>query len=309
MKAKKYLILFCLLSLKGFAQQDAAISQYFFNPLYINPAYAGSKDVATAVLIYRNQWVGMDGAPVTQVLSMQSPNKRRNMGFGLQIYNDAAGPLRTTGIILTYAYRITLGKGKLGFGIQPSINRYGLDLNKVRTQDQIDPSFLQNNEFKITPDADFGIYYSANKYFGGFSISHMLTNRLYSSGNARAYRHMYFLAGGVIKANQSVNLRPSMLIKYVEGAPLRVELNFAALFLERFWAGIGIKAGKKYMDNGMDNQLGAVIEYNLSERLRFGYSYDVDLQQLGKYNTGSHEAMLGYNFSLYKTKMLVPRYF
>jgi type IX secretion system PorP/SprF family membrane protein len=299
----------CLASLKVFGQQDAIISQYYFNPMFINPAYAGSKETISAILIYRNQWVGIDGAPVTQTFSIQGPNKKKNMGFGLQIFNDVVGPLRNTGIIFTYAYRISLGRGKLAFGVQPSFSQYGINWSKVKTQDQVDPAFMQNNDFKLVPDADFGIYYSANTYFGGFSMSHMIQNSLFSKGSAHAYRHMYFLAGAVIKVNKSINLRPSALVRYVEGAPIRSEINLAALFVEKFWFGMGLKGGGNFIGSKADNQLTAVVEYNLSEKLRFGYSYDMDLQQLGKYNSGSHEVMLGYNFSMYKSKMLVPRYF
>ena len=305
----KIIILFCMIGLGAYAQQDAIISQYYFNPMYINPAYAGSKDVATAILIYRNQWVGIDGAPVTQTFSLQAPNKRKNMGFGLQIYNDVVGPLRTTGVIFTYAYRIPLGNGKLAFGIQPSFSQYGLSWNKLKTQDQVDPTFFQNNEFKIVPDADFGMYYTSNTYFGGVSINHMIQNSLFITGSAHTYRHMYFLAGGVIKINKNINLRPSALIKYVEAAPLVTEINLAALFVDKIWLGLGIKGSGDFIGSKANHQATAVVEYNLSEKLRFGYSYDMDLQQLGKYNTGSHEIMLGYNFSMYKSKMLVPRYF
>ena len=302
-------VLCCLASLKVFAQQDPIISQYYFNPMFINPAYAGSKESVSAILIYRNQWVGIDGAPVTQTFSIQGPNKKKNMGFGLQIFNDIVGPIRNTGVIFTYAYRVPLGRGKLAFGIQPSLSQYGINWDKIKTQDQIDPAFLQNNDFKLSPDADFGVYYSSNKYFGGFSMSHMIQNSLFAKGNAHAYRHMYFLAGGVIKINKSINLRPSALVRYVEGAAIRTELNIAALFLDKFWLGIGLKRDGSFSNSNAGNQFSAVVEYNLTDKLRFGYSYDIDLQNFGRYNSGSHEIMLAYSFSMYKSKMLVPRYF
>jgi type IX secretion system PorP/SprF family membrane protein len=136
-----------------------------------------------------------------------------------------------------------------------------------------------------------------------------MENKFFANSFARGYRHLYLLAGGVFKVNEQVNFRPSTLVKMVNAAPASAEVNAAFVFNDKLWLGAGFRTGKRIGVGQFDNQITTVVEYNITDQLRAGYSFDIELQRLGGYNRGSHEIMLGYNFSMHKTKLLVPRYF
>ncbi|MEO8760770.1 MAG: type IX secretion system membrane protein PorP/SprF [Bacteroidia bacterium] len=316
MNKKIITLIISLFSLGMFAQQDAAFSMYFFNPLYINPAYAGSREVFSGALVGRNQWAAMPGAPVSQALSIHSAIPNSRVGLGLQIYNDKAGPVKNTGITLTYAYHLPLNsKTKLSFGLSGMVNNVRIAYDQISIQDQNDHSFVGNPTSTWVPDANAGLYLYRSRFYCGLSVNHLIQSKFNITNGAandaaKFYRQFYFTSGVVIPISKSVDLRPSVLLKYVQAAPLLGEVDATFIFFKRLYVGAGYRTDKRVNLNGMDNMVIGILQFEILNSLRIGYSYDYYINRTGSYNSGgTHEIMLGWDLSITKTKMSSPRFF
>lgn len=304
-----------LLSLLSYAQQDPSYSQYFFNPMYVNPGYAGSRDVLSGTLVHRSQWVSMDGAPVSQSLNIHSALPYTNIGLGLQVDNDKAGPMRNTSIAAIFAYHLHLGpEARLAFGIAGQVSDIRVDFSKINVEDVSDQSFMNNSASSWVPDASAGLYFYKRKFFAGVSARNLIQSRfklqdVQGANLAQFSRHYYATVGVVKSISDNFAIRPSMLVKYVKGAPALFDLNAALIYKEQLFIGAGWRTGKRIDIKGMDNMLIANIEYDFKNRLRFGYSYDFYLSRTGNYNSGTHEIMIGWDLNFTKTKMTSPRFF
>lgn len=290
-----------------FGQQDPQFSQYMFNPLGVNPAYAGSREALSAVLVHRSQWVGLDGAPNTQTFSIHSPLKNKNMGVGLQVFNDQIGPKNTVGAIASYAYRIKLGKGKLGFGLGAGIYNYQFNWDKIDYKDKQDALPNNGRENFSAPTFDFGLYYHTNTFYAGLEVDHLnqsdlaiLDSAISSTDVARQYSHMTAIAGKAFVLNDKITLKPSVLIRATENGFGHADINASVLFDKKLWAGVSYRTGYGMV---------MILEYNITDKLRVGYSYDYMMGQQNLSATGSHEIMLGYDFNIFKSKLASPRYF
>jgi type IX secretion system PorP/SprF family membrane protein len=305
---KATLLLFAaalIISVKSFGQQDAMYSQYMFNQLLINPAYAGNHEVISANLLFRDQWVGIDGAPVTETFSVDAPLHKNKVGVGLSVYNDKIGITKNTGAYFHYAFRIKFRKSMLALGLQAGIS------NLRATYDQV--SYSQDNSMydyafsqslsEIFPNFGAGLFYNTENFYFGFSVPYLLKKSLFQQSNIQGYRQAqhYFLSSGyVFKLNQNLVLKPSLLLKYVDGAPLELDLNANMWFYGLLGIGASYRTGDSF---------DALLELQLNNQLRLGYAYDYSLTDLQKYNYGSHELMLKYEFSFKKSRIITPRYF
>ncbi len=308
-------IILILLSLVTFAQQDAGFSMYFFNPVYVNPGYAGSRDLFSGSIVHRSQWVGMRGAPVTQSLSIHSALPNTHVGLGFQFYNDKAGPMSNTGINLTYAYHLPIGEESiLSFGLSGMVNNIRIGLDDINIEDENDPAFIGEIYTSWVYDASTGIYFYRNRFYAGLSVNHLLQSKFgieeVSDPNlAKFYRQYYLTSGIVFKLNKYLDFRPSLLMKYVQSAPLLTEVTGSLFIMEKFFVGLGFRTGKRVNMAGYDNMLVAILEFDITSFLRVGYSYDYYLNRTGSYNNGTHEIMLGWDIGRTLTKMSNPRYF
>jgi type IX secretion system PorP/SprF family membrane protein len=219
MNKKKFIYLFlALLSFaEGNAQQDALYSQYMFNPFMINPAYAGSRNATSAVLLFREQWLGIDGAPSTQTFSIHSPFAKNKMALGLNISNDAIGPTRNTGGFLTYAYHLKMPKGKLSMGLRGGMYNSRLDQSLLNYQDQTDHFIGTSTTNALSPSFDFGLYYYTNKFYAGLSSTHLSQNKFIYEGvpegaNFVLKRHYMLATGFAWEMSKNAVLKPSLLI-------------------------------------------------------------------------------------------------
>jgi len=302
---KIILIIVLFTGLSGFAQQDVLFSQYMFNKLTINPGYAGSREVFSADLVYRYQWVGIEGAPKTLSLSIHSPMRNDHVALGGYIYSDQIGPTIDQGALATYAYRINLPKGKLSFGLQAGIKYNTIDWNMIQLED---PDFVFQGEpkSKIIPDANFGIYYYSNRMFAGISSKQLLQNEygMVTVDGQKTYskllRHFYGMAGVAVPVSDMVIFRPSVLVKYVPNAPWQMDLNASFLFNDLFWLGMTYRT---------DGDLVFLTEIKIGRKYRIGYSYDINVKDRINYNSSSHEIRLGLDLDLLKNRMYSPRYF
>ena len=303
---KKLIIILALITgSAAMAQQDALFSQYMFNKLIMNAGYTGSREVMSADLTDRYQWVGFEGAPKTLTFSVHTPLRNEHIGVGFYLYRDELGPTVDQGFMASYAYRISLPKGKLSFGIQAGIKYFNIDWEKIHTENP-DYMFQGTQENKITPDANFGIYYYTNRMYAGISSKQLLQNEYGvvkidgKTAYSKLVRHFYGMAGILIPISDNMLFRPSTLIKYVNNAPLQADLSANFLINKLFWVGMTYRT---------ESAMIFMTEFNVGKNLRIGYSYDVYLNQLVHYNQGSHEIRLGFDFDLFKNRMLTPRYF
>ena len=287
---------------KAQAQQDPMYSQYMFNTLAFNPAYAGSADVFTAMALSRHQWVGFAGAPTTQTLSMHSPLPGNKLALGGNLIHDVAGPAKQNSAFIDVAYRIRTGTDtRLAFGLSGGVNFFQADVASLSTV-EADPSNA-NIGGKVLPNFGFGLYWHAPRYYVGISAPKLLENVIGDDGlvaTNQEFRHYFFMAGYVMDISQDLKFRPSFMLRAVEGAPHSLDLNANFLLRDRIWFGAMYRYG---------NAFGLMAQYQVNEQLRLGYAFDMTTTKLGAYNAGTHEIMLGYDFKFTKGRTISPRYF
>ncbi|MGV8879793.1 MAG: type IX secretion system membrane protein PorP/SprF [Sphingobacteriaceae bacterium] len=294
---------------KALAQQDAMYSQYMFNSLAINPAYAGSRNVLSATALFRSQWTGIAGAPKTGTFTIDAPIDEKRIGLGLQVFSDKLGITSTTGAVASYAYRIRMEKGTLSFGLQVSGSQYKANYASVVLDPENagnDPAFSTNaNKFLL--NFGTGIYYNSDRFYIGLSAPELLTNKLHNNITelendpvAKQAIHLFFAAGYVFPLSDEFKLKPSVLFKGVKGAPLEGDFNAT------LWIKDVIAVGAQYRTNA---DVSGLLELQLSPQIRLGYAYDHSITPLRNYNSGGHEIMLRYEFGFEGIKILSPRYF
>lgn len=292
-KKKLFILIFLmLLAFKIQAQQRPVYSQYMFNGLVLNPAYAGSQKQLSATGIYRKQWVNIDGAPSTVNATVHSGFENKHIGMGLMVTNDVIGIHNDLGIYVSYAYQIEMEKGILAMGIQGGFNNLNTDFDKLNLKHGRDP-ILFGKVSNFNPNFGTGLYYSTERFYAGLSVPFLLNNRLsYKTdliNNAKEARYYFFSAGKVFDVNQSIKLKPSTLIRIQEGAPIGFDVNINVI-LEDI-----ISLGTSYRSNDAFILLFHIIA---NENFTFGYAYDWVLSSLNPHTKGSHEIMVNYRINL-----------
>jgi type IX secretion system PorP/SprF family membrane protein len=307
MKLRWGLAVFMLIVSAGAkAQQQPMYSQYMFNMLNINPAYAGSRGVGTVTALYRDQWQGMEGAPKSASVGFDMAVKEKKIGLGLQLYDDRLGIERTTGFNASYAFRIQLSEsGTLSLGLQGGLLNYRANYTDARTFQPNDPAFSQNIN-GILPAAAAGVYYNSDKFYVGLSTPALLKTKITYDGVEQVDGvtgtdiHLYLASGFVIKLNQDLMLKPSVLVKAVSGAPVEFDLN-ANLWIQNIISfGFSYRTGDAYV---------GMAELQVNRQLRLGYAYDKTFNTIGNFNNGTHELMLRMEFGSSNGKVVSPRYF
>ncbi|MEN8226419.1 MAG: type IX secretion system membrane protein PorP/SprF [Bacteroidota bacterium] len=304
---RKFLMIFILLAGgTAIAQQDALFSQYMFNKLVINPAYTGTRDALSITLVGRQQWVGLDGAPKTATFSLHSPLRNEKLGLGVYAYTDVLGPLQNSGAVGSFSYKFQWGPGKLSFGLQFGFKHMSIDWTKIEMPEENDIAYLGETGDNFVMDANFGLYYYSDRYYVGLSSKHLLqqevgTQALYDEVVAnKLLRHFYGMAGIAIPLSDHLVLKPSILAKYVSNTPLQMDFNANLMINEVMWVGLSYRTEGVFV---------FLIEVLVTDRLRIGYSYDTFLNELSLHNRGSHEVLIGFDFPVFKRRMLTPRYF
>lgn len=297
-----------LMSANANGQQDPMYSQYMFNTLAINPAYAGSRNVLSVTGLVRSQWIGIEGAPKTQTISFDTPLPGKNVGIGFQAFNDQVGITKTTGAFASYAYRLQGQNGTLSFGLQAGISNFRAQYSSITLTSGSagDPAFGQDVN-AILPNFGTGIYYNSEKFYIGASVPHLLNNQL-NNGEvsvtnglvSRQYIHAFLTAGYVIDIGLDYKIKPSFMVRGVKGAPLQADLS------ANFWIKDALAIGAQYRTK---SDVSAMLEAQISPQIRIGYAFDRSITKLVNYNSGSHEIMLRYEFGFEKDKILAPRYF
>ena len=292
------------------AQQDYLASQYNFNSLMLNPAYAGAHPYLQTSAMYRNQWK-INGAPTSQILCIDGSLKKAPVGFGFVMTSDKIGVVseRTISGDMSYQFRTQLGT--MAFGLRAGHVSYSANLSDLDYWDEVDPVYDNGNIQEGFITLGFGAFFSATsgKWFTGLSIPSYFAKDdvLRNASDERFYkRHIYAYGGGIISTGLGLDTKPSMLVRYMDGAPLLVDINRHALFMEdgpggtQIWMGLGFRTNATYV---------ASLEIDLPYNLRVGYSYDFAGAGLYQYLGATHEIQLGFNFGGATSIIQNPRYF
>ena len=269
------------------AQQIPLTSQYMFNDYLLNPAIAGSTDYTQVSLSARAQWTGLDGAPKTQFFSAQTKIGEK-MGIGGFVYNDETGPIKETGIQLSYAYHLSISdNSKLSFSLAGLFASHYISRASVRPEETGDEALSNLKINASASDINFGILYYSEKYKIGLSSPQLLQNKLYGGSSkgenlSKLVRHYNLFGEYQFDINDDFAVVPSTLFKYVQGAPFQVDINARGVYKQKYWLGVSYR---------YNNAIAAMIGLNY-RNLSFGYSYDYTLTDINSYSTGGHEIFL-----------------
>ncbi len=290
-----------------FAQTEPMYSQYMYNMLTVNPAYAGNREALGLNFFQRNQWLGLKGAPRTASVSFDKSFENINGGWGAQIFDDRLGVEKATGANMMLATKVKISeKGLLSGGLSVGFMNYRIDLANVANRyTNTDPAFYNNlNEW--LPNVGLGLFYNTEKYYAGISVPNVLRSRLsafdvMNSGIQKANDfHFFATSGYVFDINDELQIKPSTMIKVIGGAPIQVDLNTNIWLKNMFGLGVSYRTSDAII---------AMFELQATANLKFGYAYDRTISPLKYYNNGSHEIMLRYEWSIGKSKVKSARYF
>ena len=287
------------------AQQDAQYTQYMYNTVSVNPAYAGSRGHMSIAALHRSQWIGLDGAPQTQTLNLHSPIGYRGVGMGFSIVNDKIGPTSETNFDIDFSYTIyTSTEGRLSFGLKASAHLLDIRFSELN-QYAPDQTLEQDIDNRFSPNFGAGIYYHTNNFYAGLSVPRFLQTSHFdqsSLSTAKEQMNFYLITGYVWNLNEFLKFKPTLLSKVVQGAPLQVDLSANFMLNDKFILGAAYR---------WDAAVSGMVGFNISENILIGMAYDRETTELGNaaFNDGSFEVILRYDFIKTKGNLKSPRFF
>ncbi len=280
----------------SFAQQKPVYSQYLYNGLTLNPAYAAVHDHLSATVSHRDQWVNFSGAPQTSTISIHSGINPKNIGLGLIVVNDKIGIHSETGVYGSYAFKIRMPMGTLSMGVQAGLNNLTSDPSVLVKESDYDPSFadyLSNTKINFGT----GVYYNTKKFYAGLSIPYLRKKRSIRDQEFTRIsvdsRYYFLLTGVVLDVSPKFKIKPSTLIRIEEGMPLAADLNLHFYLEEVLNLGASYRSGDSFI---------TLFEIKLTDYIRLGYAYDWTLSDINRYAAGTHEFSLNYRINLYAPK-------
>lgn len=309
-KASSILITAFIAILNVQAQQTPMYTNYMYNTLVVNPAYAGSRDALTITALHRSQWVDFKGAPTTQTITAHAPLRKKNIGLGVSLLHDKIGPSNNTSIAGYYSFIMKLNEtSKLALGLSAGVNFYQATLNTLLLDQQSDPAFLTNIKNHITPNFGFGAYYSREQFYAGISVPYILQNTnadINQFGGditiEKEQRHYFLIMGALFPLSNNVSFKPTTLLKVTAAAPIELDITASFILMRKLLVGVMYRTGDAF---------GGLAGYDITEQFHFGYSYDWSFGlQTNKYHQGSHELILRYDIlSPYQKQIHSPRNF
>ncbi|WP_421939936.1 type IX secretion system membrane protein PorP/SprF [Pedobacter sp.] len=313
--------LLSLAATRSLAQQDAQFSQYMFNGIYINPAYAGYKEVLNVHGFYRTQWTGVTGAPKTMSLAVDAIANSGNVGLALQVASDKLGAQVNQSVYGNYAYRIPMnddGTSRLALGLGVGVVQLGVDGALLNPNDP-EPNQPIGMQSTIVPDARAGIYFANDRMFAGFSADNLIAQYVDIDRYAfiaQPKPHYYLTAGSLFPINEDFQIKPSFLLKDDRGGPTSLDINAFLMIKDAVWIGGSYRTGvklydKSYLQKDLTSRNSAVAAIQLfpSEKIRIGYAYDFSVGPLQGYSGGTHEISIAYSFIPINVRLATPRVF
>lgn len=293
------------------AQQDAQYTQYMYNTMSVNPAYAGSRGQLSLAALYRSQWVGLEGAPKTFTLNLHSPIRDSRVGYGISVVNDNIGDgvVQETYIDAVVSYTIDVSQdAKLSFGLKGGGNLLSLDFSGLQKYQEefVD---IDNIDNRFTPNFGLGVYYHTDRFYAGLSAPNLLESKHFdnSAGSENSFLsvdriNFYMITGYVFDLNANLKFKPALLTKVVSGAPLQLDLSGTFLFNEKFSFGAAYR---------WDAAVSGLLGFQLNEQLMIGLAYDRETTDLGgtRFNDGSVEILLRWELVRSYRRLVSPRFF
>ena len=298
-------LLFIFAFNESYSQFEPLNEQYTLDGLSINPAYAGRREALSVAVSCRNQWLGFEGAPRTEIASMHSQLVSENIGAGLLLINDQIGVTKETGIMGNYSYTIKTGSGKLSFGLGAGMNIKRESPGEYRMLDERDEVLGTGEKVFVMPDFSAGVYYYTDNYYAGFSMPFFMNHRFNpESGKYTMYHNFgdsnYMLTGGYLwKINEDLKLLPNTLFRFRPNGARQIDLNLHLILKDKFWLGTNYRSDKAII---------WTLQYQINSQFRVAYSYGNDYSEINSYQKGTHEIMLRYDFK-YLLDVISPRYF
>jgi len=303
MKSRIVFFVLMLTGIVSYSQQDAQFTQYMYNTININPAYAGSRGFMSLFALHRTQWIGLDGAPVTNSFSINTPISNSKIGVGISFLNDRIGPTNENKISADVSYSIRTSESfRLSFGLKVTANVFNLDVSRLNPVSQNDPQF-QNLNNSFTPNFGAGLYLHSEKTYIGISVPNFIESDKYDSNSVAMFKekmNYYLITGHVIDIGENLKFKPTLLTKIVEGAPLQVDVSGNFLINNKFVLGGAYRWSAAFS---------AMAGFQISEGIFVGYGYDKETTNLANYNSGSHEIFLRFELSKTYNKITSPRFF
>ena len=296
-------IFLLMLSVLVYGQQDPQYTQYQYNTMSVNPGYTGSRGHLGLLSLYRNQYVGLDGAPQTITFGIDSPVGKFD-GLGLSIVQDELGPSEETYIDFNYAHQLIVNqKGdRLALGLKAGVRFFSLDFSKGIFRDP-DTAFNENVNSRLLPSVGAGIFYYTSKWYVGLSTPNVFTNAHFDEiqeSEAVERLHFFLIGGYVVDLNPDLKFKPSFFVKEVLGAPLSVDLSANFLAYETLNLGVNYR---------WDDSVSGLFGLQISPKLNIGYAYDFSINELNNYNSGTHEIFIRYQFISRVNRLKSPRFF
>jgi type IX secretion system PorP/SprF family membrane protein len=276
-----------------------------YNPASINPAYAGSRGMLSFSLIYRTQWVGLEGGPKTAQFSMNTPIGEKGVGLGFSFYNDQIGPVTENNLVVDYSYTIQVGQNNtlLSFGLKGGFQLLDIDFNKLTILDSNDTAFQRNINNRFQPIVGFGTFLHTDKWYLGLSTPNLLETDYDNDATvstASERMHVFLTGGYVFELNPSWDFKPAFLARSVSGSSLGLDVS------ANFWYNKKVSFGAAYR---LDAAVSALIGLQATDQLMIGYAFDKDTTDLERYNNGSHEIFLRWELFTRMRSKVSPRFF
>jgi len=294
---RRIIYILCFIILTGsaglHAQQMPHYTQYMFNDFVVNPAIAGVYDYYQIRTNHRFQWVGLLDPPMTNSIAFYGPHAKLDMGYGGYIYHDVTGPSSRTGVTGSYAYNIAVsGDIRLSMGLYASVMQYRIDGTQLNPADVSDPALLNMVSTSYLPDAGIGLYLYADNFYAGLSLAQLLNNSIKifdnKDGVNRLKTHINLTGAYRFWLDEDWLIEPSVMIKGTAPQQLSFDLAARVEWQKKLWAALSYRN---------KDAVAIMLGYSFDRSLFFGYSYDIGISELSKYNTGSHEVMIGYRFN------------
>ena len=297
----------------AFAQQDVQYTQFMYDKLTFNPAYAGAKGFPAASAIARQQWVGYDGAPSSQALSFHTPLRRDRVGLGLRLQNDVIGPTRATSLGLAYAYHLPVGAGTyVSVGFDASAMQYRIDWRELYGADDEPAGERDDAGSRVFGNVGAGALLYADRFYVGLSAPRVLQNRLSTLDevptDGKEALHGYLMAGYDLPLGTDYSLRPAVNLKYAANAPLDADLNATVVWRELLGLGLSYRTGGALTESRGES-VDVLLSVMPDRRLTLGFAYDHTLTEVRDHSSGSFEVMAGYVFAPRLDRTRNPRYF
>jgi type IX secretion system PorP/SprF family membrane protein len=293
------LLFWCCVLPSLFAQQEEQFTQFMHYKLGLNPAYAGAAGGISFAALTRNQWLGLNGAPQTQLVSFSMPAWGENVGLGANILRQTIGVSSNYSLETAYSYRIPAPRGYLNLGLQASARMIRTDFSKLNgtqpiEQDPVLPTTLQS---RLVPNFGAGLYYYTDNFYMGVSVPRLIQNNIDLNDDggiiSREVRHTYLMTGFIVTLSDVIKLQPQALFKYVQGTPFDADINASLIFMDKFITGISYRTGGS-KEKGLGESVSLMFSAQVAGRMLAGFSYDASLSELRRYSNGSLEVVLRF---------------